>query len=93
MHTLLPWSLPLTTASTFNHTPFLLSHTATVDVRRVVSSLAINTSDTQVAVVETESGDEDLMEDSVVRVYEIGMSRQADEEMVSEIVVPVIVVL
>lgn len=50
----------------------------------MVSSLAINTSDTQVAVVETESGDEDLMEDSVVRVYEIGMSRQADEEMVSE---------
>ncbi|KAK3859308.1 hypothetical protein Pcinc_034564 [Petrolisthes cinctipes] len=57
------------------------SSIATVDVRRVVSSLAVNTSDTQVAVVETESGNDELMEDSVVRVYEIGMSRQADEEM------------
>ncbi|KAK4289771.1 hypothetical protein Pmani_037283 [Petrolisthes manimaculis] len=57
------------------------SSIATVDVRRVVSSLAVNTSDTQVAVVETESGSDELMEDSVVRVYEIGMTRQADEEM------------
>lgn len=56
---------------------------ATVDVRRVVTSLAINQNDTQVAVVETESGADDLTEDAVVRLYEIGMTRQEDDELVS----------
>lgn len=57
--------------------------TATVDVRRVVTSIAINQNDTQVAVVETESGADDLTEDAVVRLYEIGMTRQEDDELVS----------
>ncbi|XP_068246230.1 DDB1- and CUL4-associated factor 1 isoform X2 [Palaemon carinicauda] len=57
------------------------SSIATVDVRRVVSSLAINRTDTQVAVVETESTNQDLTEDAVVRLYEIGMTRQEDDEM------------
>lgn len=56
---------------------------ATVDVRRVVTSIAINQNDTQVAVVETESGADDLTEDAVVRLYEIGMTRQEDDELVS----------
>lgn len=57
------------------------SNIATVDVRRVVSSLAINKNDTQVALVETESGTDDSSEDAVVRVYEIGMTRQDDDEL------------
>ncbi|XP_066939041.1 DDB1- and CUL4-associated factor 1 isoform X1 [Macrobrachium rosenbergii] len=57
------------------------SSIATVDVRRVVSSLAINQTDTQVAVVETESTNQDLTEDAVVRLYEIGMTRQEDDEL------------
>ncbi|XP_042233181.1 DDB1- and CUL4-associated factor 1-like isoform X2 [Homarus americanus] len=57
------------------------SSIATVDVRRVVSSLAINRNDTQVAVVETENGTDDLTDDAVVRVYEIGMTRQDDDEL------------
>ncbi|KAK8730919.1 hypothetical protein OTU49_007700, partial [Cherax quadricarinatus] len=57
------------------------SSIATVDVRRVVSSLAINRNDTQVALVETENGTDDLTDDAVVRVYEIGMTRQDDDEL------------
>ncbi|XP_037787804.1 DDB1- and CUL4-associated factor 1-like [Penaeus monodon] len=60
------------------------SSIATVDVRRVVTSIAINQNDTQVAVVETESGADDLTEDAVVRLYEIGMTRQEDDELHDE---------
>ncbi|XP_053630594.1 DDB1- and CUL4-associated factor 1 isoform X3 [Cherax quadricarinatus] len=60
------------------------SSIATVDVRRVVSSLAINRNDTQVALVETENGTDDLTDDAVVRVYEIGMTRQDDDELPDE---------
>ena len=52
-------------------------------MRRVVTSLAINRNDTQVAVVETDNGGEEMMEDAVVRLYEIGMTRQEDDELVS----------
>ncbi|XP_045592947.1 DDB1- and CUL4-associated factor 1 isoform X3 [Procambarus clarkii] len=57
------------------------SSIATVDVRRVVSSLAINRNDTQIALVETENGTDDLTDDAVVRVYEVGMTRQDDDEL------------
>ena len=57
--------------------------TATVDVRRIVSSLAINVTDTQIAVVETDSSTDDILENAVVRLYEVGMTRQDDDELVS----------
>lgn len=60
------------------------SSIVTFDVRRVVSSLAINRTDTQIAIVETETGSDDLSEDAVVRLYEIGMTRQEDDELVDE---------
>ncbi|KAK7070849.1 hypothetical protein SK128_017179 [Halocaridina rubra] len=60
------------------------SSIATVDVRRVVSSLAINRTDTQVAVVETDAAQDDLTEDAVVRLYEVGMTRQEDDELVDD---------
>lgn len=67
----------------FNHTSLLhSSFTATVDVRRIVSSLAINQADTQIAVVETDGPTDDSIESAVVRIYDIGMIRQEDDEAV-----------
>ncbi|KAB7500608.1 Protein VPRBP [Armadillidium nasatum] len=57
---------------------------ATVDVRRIVSSLAINQADTQIAVVETDGPTDDSMESSVVRIYDIGMVRQEEDEALED---------
>ncbi|XP_076063100.1 lisH and WD40 domain-containing protein mahjong isoform X2 [Oratosquilla oratoria] len=60
------------------------SSIATVDVRRIVNCLAINRNDTQIAIVETETDTDDLSGDAVVRLYEVGMTRQEDDELVDE---------
>ena len=60
------------------------SSIATVDVRRTVTSLAINPLDTLLAVVETNNanGDHDnVLEDAVVRLYEVGMTRQEEDDL------------
>ena len=53
---------------------------ATVDTRRFVSDLCLSRTDSLLAVVESESYDTDLLDSTVVRIYDIGMRRQEEDE-------------
>lgn len=51
---------------------------ATVDVKKFIYHLACNSSDTQIAVVENQGMFENI-DESIVRVYDVGRSRNEDE--------------
>lgn len=74
-----PWET--TSFRTLDATDY--SSIATVNVKLILASMSVNHSDTQLAVVECDSDTEiqggDII-DSQVRVYEVGMARQHDDD-------------
>ncbi|XP_047741540.1 DDB1- and CUL4-associated factor 1 [Hyalella azteca] len=56
------------------------SSIATVDTRRVVSSLSINSMDSQLAIVEANGFQDDLDEVTTCRLYDIAMTRQEEDD-------------
>lgn len=51
---------------------------ATVDVKKYIYHMACNSTDTQIAIVENQ-GMFDNIDESVVRIYDVGRSRNEDE--------------
>ena len=57
---------------------------ATVDVKKYICHLGCNKYDTQIAVVEN-SGKNEEMEDTAIRIYDVGRSKDDDDEAVIDI--------
>ena len=55
---------------------------ATIDVKKSIYDLACNTRDTQIALVENQ-GMFDSVQESIVKIYDIGRSRTTEDEPVS----------
>jgi len=51
---------------------------ATVDVKKFIYHMACNSSDTQIAIVENQGMFENI-DESIVRIYDVGRSRNEDE--------------
>jgi len=51
---------------------------ATVDVKNFIYDLACNSYDTQIAIVENQGMFENI-DESIVRIYDVGRSRNEDE--------------
>jgi len=51
---------------------------ATVDVKKFIYHMACNSNDTQIAIVENQGMFENI-EESIVRIYDVGRSRNEDE--------------
>lgn len=61
---------------------FHFSIVATVDVKKYIYHLGCNRFDTQIAVVENSGQFEDV-EETAVRIYDVGRSKDDDDEAVS----------
>lgn len=59
----------------------MISFSATIDVKKSIYDLAINRYDTQIALVEN-SGVFNSVQESVVRVYDVGRRRDDEDEQV-----------
>lgn len=57
---------------------------ATVDVKKFICHLGCNKFDTQIAVVENSGRHED-MEETAIRIYDVGRSKDDDDEAVIRI--------
>lgn len=59
------------------------SSIATIDVKRSIYDLAVNGYDTQIAIVENQ-GMYNSVQESVVRIYDVGRQRDAEDEQEEE---------
>lgn len=58
------------------------SSIATIDVRKKIYTLAVNRYDTQIAIVENQ-GVYQSVQESVVRIYDVGRKRDDEDEQVN----------
>lgn len=57
-------------------------YSATIDVKKNIYDIALNRKDTQIAIVENQ-GMFDSVQESIVRLYDVGRRRDDEDELVS----------
>lgn len=61
---------------------FVLFYPATIDVKKNIYDIALNRKGTQIAIVENQ-GMFDSVQESIVRLYDVGRRRDDEDELVS----------